>query len=76
MGRSNGCKAEQKRARNEKNAPKEGKSQLKQNEKSLTLICSVCRQPFMKTQGGCAVEHARSKHPNKSVDECFPDLAA
>jgi hypothetical protein len=42
-----GAKAQQKRERNAKDANKGGKSQLKANEASKTIVCQTCRQPFV-----------------------------
>ncbi|PFH50754.1 hypothetical protein AMATHDRAFT_75439 [Amanita thiersii Skay4041] len=69
----NGAKAAQKRERNaDKNAAKGGKSQLKVNEASKSIICSVCRQSFLITTRAPALEeHAQNKH-SKTMAECFP----
>ncbi|KAF5337420.1 hypothetical protein D9611_003238 [Ephemerocybe angulata] len=68
----NGAKAQQKRERNQGAAAKGGKSQLKVNEASKSIICETCRQPFMNTTRAPALEtHATSKH-SKTLAECFP----
>ncbi|TEB39314.1 DUF1909-domain-containing protein [Coprinellus micaceus] len=68
----NGAKAQQKRERNAKDANKGGKSQLKANEASKTIVCQTCRQPFMNTTRAPALEeHATSKH-SKTLADCFP----
>jgi hypothetical protein len=41
-----GAKAQQKRDRKGQNAPK-AKSQSKSNEMAKTIICLVCKQPFV-----------------------------
>ena len=44
MGGGNGCKANMKRARNaEKAKGTAKKSQLKDNAKSMTIVCQVCK---------------------------------
>uniref|UniRef100_A0A0G4HUX0 Uncharacterized protein n=1 Tax=Chromera velia CCMP2878 TaxID=1169474 RepID=A0A0G4HUX0_9ALVE len=73
MGRSNACKAQQKRDRNAAAANAGGKSQLKVNQQAMTTFCSVCRQPFMSTQNKMQLQqHVDGKHPKNSFDECFP----
>ncbi|TFK23112.1 DUF1909-domain-containing protein [Coprinopsis marcescibilis] len=68
----NGAKAQQKRERNTDKAGKAGKSQLKVNEASKSLVCTQCRQPFMNTARAPALEeHAQNKH-SKPLAECFP----
>jgi hypothetical protein len=43
-----GNKAQQKRQRNgEKDTEKGAKSQAKSNEKAKSIICSICKQPFV-----------------------------
>jgi hypothetical protein len=43
-----GARAQQKRERNaDKNAPKGAKSQAKSNEKAKSIICTICKQPFV-----------------------------
>ena len=42
MGGGNGCKSQQKRERNLKNAQKGGKSQLASNQQCQTIQCKVC----------------------------------
>ncbi|PPQ76177.1 hypothetical protein CVT26_009354 [Gymnopilus dilepis] len=70
----NGAKAAQKRERNaEKNAGKGGKSQAKVNEAAKSIVCAVCRQPFLITTRAPALEeHSSNKH-SKSMAECFPN---
>jgi len=46
MGKGNQQRAQQKRERNmKKNATSTASSQLKANEKALTIVCSVCKVP-------------------------------
>lgn len=52
MPSGNGAKAKQKRERNQAKADKQkgGVSQLKANEKALSLLCSICKvQSFHKS---------------------------
>jgi hypothetical protein len=43
-----GAKAQQKRQRKgEKDTEKGAKSQAKSNEKAKSIICSICKQPFV-----------------------------
>ncbi|KAI0067868.1 DUF1909-domain-containing protein, partial [Artomyces pyxidatus] len=70
-----GAKAAQKRERNaEKNAAKGSKSQAKVNEAAKNIVCSICRQPFLVTTRGPALEeHAQNKH-SKTMADCFPSV--
>ncbi|KAM6497921.1 DUF1909 domain containing protein, partial [Amanita muscaria] len=71
-----GAKAAQKRERSggDKNAGK-GKSQLKSNEASKSIVCTVCRQSFFITTRAPALEeHSQSKH-SKAMVECFPGVS-
>lgn len=69
MGGGNGAKAAQKRERNAKAAAKKGPtSQLKQNEKALTIQCMTCRQTFLQTSKAPALTtHAADKHKKVRV---------
>ncbi|EAU93460.1 hypothetical protein CC1G_04439 [Coprinopsis cinerea okayama7 len=72
----NGAKAAQKRERNADKGPKAGKSQLKVNEAAKSIICTLCRQPFMNTTRAPALEdHASNKH-SKTLKDCFPTFQA
>lgn len=73
---SNGCRAQQKRERNAKKAAAGvGKSQLKQNEASKTVVCKICRQSFMNTVKKPELElHQQNKHSKLTFDACFPDV--
>lgn len=42
-----GARAQQKRERKAQSASKDAKSQSKSNEKAKSIICSVCKQPFV-----------------------------
>ncbi|KAF9014949.1 DUF1909-domain-containing protein [Cyathus striatus] len=72
----NGAKAAQKRERNaEKSAGKGSKSQAKVNEAAKSIVCTVCRQPFLITTRAPALEeHSQNKH-SKTMAECFPGHA-
>ncbi|KAL8279926.1 hypothetical protein RQP46_007776 [Phenoliferia psychrophenolica] len=49
-----------------------GVSQLKSNEKAMSIQCVTCKQVFMTTTKAAALtEHADSKH-KKALLECFP----
>ncbi|KFG56274.1 hypothetical protein TGFOU_314800 [Toxoplasma gondii FOU] len=64
------------RARADEAKSKEPKSQLKSNQAAMSIKCKVCMQPFMKTQSVAQLnEHAANKH-NKTVAECFPEMAS
>ncbi|RXW14537.1 hypothetical protein EST38_g11310, partial [Candolleomyces aberdarensis] len=70
-----GAKAAQKRERNQDKGKGSSKSQLKVNEASKSIVCTVCKQPFMNTARAPALEtHAQSKH-DKTVKECFPTFS-
>lgn len=48
------------------------KSQLKINEKAKSVICKVCRQPFMITASMIDLQqHQESKHPKLTFADCF-----
>ncbi|OQD70260.1 hypothetical protein PENDEC_c025G06816 [Penicillium decumbens] len=70
----NGAKASMKRERNQKDA-KSAKSQIKSNEKAMSIQCQVCRQTFLQTTKAPALlEHASNKH-NKGLADCFPGVS-
>ncbi|KAI8873961.1 DUF1909-domain-containing protein [Ramicandelaber brevisporus] len=75
MPQGNVCRSNAKRERNAKNAPKEGHSQLKVNEKAKTIVCTVCKQTFMcNIRAPALTEHSENKH-SKTLKECFPTFA-
>ncbi|KAF8527959.1 DUF1909-domain-containing protein, partial [Hysterangium stoloniferum] len=67
-----GAKAQQKRERAGKNAPKEGKSSLKINEQAKNIQCSVCKQTFLITTRQPALEEHASNRHSKTLEVCFP----
>ncbi|KAF8735741.1 hypothetical protein AX14_001531 [Amanita brunnescens Koide BX004] len=70
----NGAKAAQRRERGGKDASKGSKSQLKVNEASKSIVCSVCKHSFLITTRAPALEeHAQNKH-SKPMDACFPGV--
>jgi len=69
----NGAKAQQRRDRGGKDGAKGGKSQLKANEASKTIVCGTCKQSFMITARAPALTVHAEKH-DKSLSECFPDF--
>ncbi|GAA5891070.1 hypothetical protein JCM5296_007367 [Sporobolomyces johnsonii] len=72
----NGAKAAQKREKNAANQKKGPTSQLAANAKAMTLVCTVCKSPFMSTSRAPALtEHAVNKH-SKDLATCFPDFKA
>lgn len=76
MGGGNGAKAASKRARNQKDAKGEAKSQLKVNEKAMDIQCQICKSTFLKTTRAPALtEHATNKH-SKTLEDCFPGFVA
>merc|ERR1711939_376476 len=76
MGKGNAQQAAQKRERNaKKNATSTASSQLKSNEKALSIICNVCKQTFLCTSNPKTLkEHADNKHPKNTFAQCFPTL--
>lgn len=77
MGGSNGSEALRKRADAQKRAAKfnkEGNSQLKNNEKAMSLVCTQCKQAFMGTQVKMAALHHDNKHAKLSFEVCFPGV--
>jgi len=67
----NGAKAQQKRERNAQAGAKSKASQLKVNQEALSVLCDICKQPFMGTVRAPALEaHAQNKH-GKGLAECF-----
>jgi len=76
MGKGNQQRAQQKRERNmKKNATSTASSQLKANEKALTIVCSVCKQTFLCTSNPKTLkEHADNKHSKNTFSECFPTV--
>ncbi|KAI0296603.1 At2g23090 like protein, partial [Russula brevipes] len=70
-----GAKAQQKRQRKGENLKDTGaKSQAKSNEKAKSIICSICKQPFLVTTRAPALEeHSQSRH-SKTMAECFPNM--
>ncbi|KLO20435.1 DUF1909-domain-containing protein [Schizopora paradoxa] len=69
----NGAKAQQRRERGGKDAGKGGKSQLKVNEASKSIVCGTCRQSFMTTARAPALTAHAEKH-SKALADCFPDF--
>jgi len=48
-------------------------SQLKDNEKALTISCALCKQPFLGVSSAKSLkEHSDNKHPKNAYIECFP----
>jgi len=77
MGRTNACRAQQKRERNLKAGGKTANSQLKKNQECQTIQCKVCFQTFMSVTNERSLrEHSENKHPKKSFQECYPDYTA
>ena len=77
---TNGNKAQQKRERNAKKNPasKDKASQLKQNQKALTVVCQFCRQSFLQTTDKGTLDLHVDKHSKagKGFDDCFPGFVA
>ncbi|KAF8226072.1 DUF1909-domain-containing protein [Tricholoma matsutake] len=71
----NGAKAAQKRERNaDKGALKGSKSQAKVNEAAKSIICNVCKKPFLiTTRSPALIEHAETRH-SKTMEDCFPGV--
>ncbi|KAF9459483.1 At2g23090 like protein [Collybia nuda] len=69
-----GAKAAQKRERNTDKASKGSKSQAKVNEAAKSIVCGVCKQPFLiTTRSPALIEHAEKKH-SKTMEDCFPGV--
>ncbi|KAI0286785.1 DUF1909-domain-containing protein, partial [Russula aff. rugulosa BPL654] len=69
-----GARAQQKRERKGQGAPKAPKSQAKSNEMAKSIVCIVCKQPFLVTTRAPALEdHAQNRH-SKTMAECFPNV--
>jgi len=73
--RSQGAKAQQKRERNAKGAPKEGKSTLKINEAAKNIQCTVCRQTFVRTLLNKSKSQT-STDPHSSPPHDFPNSSS
>jgi len=73
---TNGNEAKHRREQQQKDKKKEPTSQLKANEKSMNIVCSICRQPFfVTTKEPQLIEHAEGKH-KKTLKDCFPNFQA
>ncbi|KAI7834468.1 At2g23090 like protein, partial [Kickxella alabastrina] len=67
----NGAKAQQKRERSAKNAPKDANSQLKVNAQAQSIKCNVCFSTFLcTTRAKQLEEHSMEKH-SKKLGDCF-----
>mmetsp|Transcript_11053 Transcript_11053/g.18078 ORF Transcript_11053/g.18078 Transcript_11053/m.18078 type:complete len:80 (-) Transcript_11053:267-506(-) len=77
MGRTNANKAQQKRERNAaKSTEGAAASQLKANQQALSVVCTICRQPFICTvQTGELQKHQETKHAGETFAKCFPGRA-
>ncbi|KAI5917854.1 At2g23090 like protein [Camillea tinctor] len=76
MGGGNGCKSSKKRERNQKEAAKAPKSQLKSNVKAMDIQCQVCKATFLKTTRAPELTtHALNKH-SRDLAACFPTFEA
>ncbi|PRP77127.1 hypothetical protein PROFUN_14541 [Planoprotostelium fungivorum] len=73
MPSGNGAKAAQRRERVAAQKNDSGpKSQLKSNEKALTIKCKICMQTFLGTTAAKSLkEHSDNKHPKNAFAECF-----
>lgn len=48
---------------------------LKDKEKSMNILCQICRQTFMCTSGrGILEQHVNSRHEKKNFQDCFPGI--
>ncbi|KAK3278224.1 hypothetical protein CYMTET_13824 [Cymbomonas tetramitiformis] len=76
MGGGNGQKSAKARERAQAKLAAEAKgSQLKTNEKSMSLKCAVCMQTFMCTSTEVKLrEHSDNKHPKEDFYRCFPSM--
>eukprot|EP00048_Salpingoeca_helianthica_P015179 m.225509 g.225509 ORF g.225509 m.225509 type:complete len:82 (-) comp16706_c0_seq1:656-901(-) len=67
----------QAKAQEKARAAKGAVSQLKVNEKAMTIQCKVCLQTFLCTTKKPELEeHVANKHGKKGFDECFPGYGA
>jgi len=74
MPSGNGARAKQKRERNAKKAEEKssGKSQLDSNKKAQSILCKICRQPFMCNAKKPELDqHRENKHPKNEYKDCF-----
>jgi hypothetical protein len=80
MGKGNVNKAQQKRERNAKKQPqKKGEtSQLANNQKSMTFVCTFCKQAFMNTSTEQILKDHAEKHSKagKTFADCFPTFVS
>ncbi|KAI0151630.1 At2g23090 like protein [Xylariaceae sp. FL1272] len=68
----NGNRAQQKRERKNKDAPKEAKSQLKSNAAATDHKCKKCFVDFFKTARRPEImRHMEAKHPGMAVEDCI-----
>lgn len=76
MSRGNQRDIDRQRAqkRQDRAAPKTGKSIIEQKEKILSIVCSICKQSFMCTANKKTLEvHVDTKHPKLDFAQCFPN---
>ncbi|OII72290.1 uncharacterized protein cubi_01623 [Cryptosporidium ubiquitum] len=76
MSRGNQRDIDRQRAqkRQDRTAPKTGKSTIEQKEKILSIICNVCKQSFMCTANRQTLEvHVDTKHSKLDFSQCFPN---
>ncbi|CAK0735935.1 hypothetical protein CVIRNUC_000664 [Coccomyxa viridis] len=80
MGGGNAQKTAMARLRNQEKlakAKKGGTSQLKQNAKAHSYICSICRTAFLCTTSEKMLrDHVAAKHDKATFEACFPNFEA
>ncbi|KAL7068350.1 putative small conserved protein [Cryptosporidium serpentis] len=77
MSRGNQREIDRQRAqkRQDKCAPKNGKSIIEVKDKLLSIVCNVCKHSFMCTANRSTLElHVDSKHPKLTFSQCFPNV--
>ncbi|KAK6588270.1 DNA topoisomerase II [Cryptosporidium xiaoi] len=76
MSRGNQRDIDRQRAqkRQDRTAPKTGKSTIEQKDKILSIVCNICKQSFMCTANKQTLEvHVETRHPKLDYSQCFPN---
>jgi len=61
--------------RQDKRAPGDGNSTLKDQSKNLSIVCDICKQAFMCTTKRPTLEqHVEAKHAKNTFDQCFKNF--
>ncbi|KAH8741791.1 hypothetical protein FG386_001365 [Cryptosporidium ryanae] len=76
MSRGNQRDIDRQRAqkRQDRTAPKTGKSTIEQKDKILSIVCGICKQSFMCTANKQTLQvHVETRHPKLEYSQCFPN---